>query len=120
MLNQLASKIHENSKAKGFYDKELNVGEKLMLVVTEISEALEAYRSGKFADRPTFDSMIASGKIFREAFEMEIKDSFEDELADAVIRLLDLAKACNIDIDFHVNNKHKFNETRPYKHNKVL
>ena len=49
-LNQLRDEIHANAKEKGFYDNPREVGTLLMLVVTEVAEALEADRIGRFSD----------------------------------------------------------------------
>ncbi|MDV7400066.1 hypothetical protein RZS08_52105, partial [Arthrospira platensis SPKY1] len=43
-LNSLSNQIYEANKAKGFWDKERNVGELLMLVTSELGEAMEAHR----------------------------------------------------------------------------
>jgi cell fate (sporulation/competence/biofilm development) regulator YlbF (YheA/YmcA/DUF963 family) len=48
MINQLAKEVHENAKAKGFFDKEKNIGEMLALIHSEVSEALEADRKNKY------------------------------------------------------------------------
>lgn len=115
MLNELASNIFEANKEKGFWDGERNIGELLMLVTSELSEALEAHRKGRKADRYGF-----SWKNDRkEDFEEFIKDSFEDEIADVVIRLLDMCGGLGIDIDFHVTEKLEYNKTRPHKHGKA-
>ena len=45
-LKETAIQIYENNRAKGFWDKERNVGEMLMLVNSELCEALEADRNG--------------------------------------------------------------------------
>ena len=37
-LNELAELCHSIAKEKGFWDKERNIGEALMLIVTEIAE----------------------------------------------------------------------------------
>ena len=44
--------------------------------------------------------------------------SVEFELADVVIRVLDLAEALHIDLEWHIEQKHKYNTMRPYKHGK--
>jgi hypothetical protein len=36
MLNNLSKQIYESNKAKGFWDQERNIGETLMLVITEL------------------------------------------------------------------------------------
>ena len=43
MLNELSKKIYENAVDKGFWESD-NLAEKFMLVVTEISEAVERLR----------------------------------------------------------------------------
>ena len=52
-------------------------------------------------------------------FHQVIKDTFEDELADVFIRLLDLVGALDIDIDFHIREKIRHNASRPRKHGKT-
>jgi len=95
-LNDLAQQIHENAKANGFWDEARNTGEVFMLIVSELSEALEADRKGKRASIVNFTSALGGLHVdqyndgyIRFVFEMYIKDTFEDELADVVIRILD-------------------------------
>jgi NTP pyrophosphatase (non-canonical NTP hydrolase) len=47
-----------------------------------------------------------------------VKDTFEDEIADTVIRLLDLSEGLGIDIEKHIRLKLEYNKTRPHKHGK--
>jgi len=51
-INELSKEVHQNAVDKGWWeDKEsFNVAEKLMLIVSEVSEAMEADRKGKRAD----------------------------------------------------------------------
>jgi NTP pyrophosphatase (non-canonical NTP hydrolase) len=116
-LNILAERIHNGNKNRGFWDTERNVGEMLMLVVTELSEALEAHRSGKFFNKANKINYLESEDMV-QAFKDNVKDTFEDEIADAMIRLLDMCGGLGIDIDFHVSSKVLYNSTRPYKHGK--
>lgn len=109
--NEGAKIIFQNNKAKGFWNKELNIGERLMLVTSELGEALEAHRKNRFADFSDFEDTP-------ESFAKHIKDTFEDELADTIIRLLDLCGGLEIDIEKHINLKLEYNKTRPYLHGK--
>ena len=87
--------------------------------VKEIAEALEADRKNKRADLSAFfDKEPCEIFPFREKFEVHVKDTFEDELADATIRLLDLSTALGIDLEMHVLLKMQYNEGRGYKHGK--
>lgn len=117
MLNQLAKKISEANKAKGFTTATDNIGQTLMLVVSEVAEALEADRKGKYANLKEFNHAITPVN-FKSHFEELVKDSFEDEIADAIIRLLDLAGAKEIDIQRHIELKLQYNTTRESKHGK--
>ena len=55
---------------------------------------------------------------FCSTFVMLAKDTFGDEIADALIRIFDLAGGFGIDLDFHVSQKLRYNATREYKHGK--
>lgn len=86
-LNHLRDRAYKIAYNHGFHDKELSNEHFLCLVISELMEAVEADRKGKRANIKTFN------------FEYDIKDTIEDELADACIRLLDLAGLRSIDID---------------------
>ncbi|BDS10944.1 nucleoside triphosphate pyrophosphohydrolase family protein [Aureispira anguillae] len=101
-LTVLAQKIHALNQAKGFWDKHRSVGELLMGVTAELSGAMEAYQESTPANWDLYDAGIYSPK---EAFEHYIQHTFEDKIAGAIIRLLDLAAGMNIDIERHVRVK---------------
>ena len=93
MLNRYAKDCHQRAVAKGFWDETHSVGHYLMLVVSELSEAVEADRIGKWAKLTpdTIDTLKRiAGAPYAQEFLREVKDRVEDEIADAVIRLLDL------------------------------
>ena len=125
MINKLAQEVHENAKSKGFYDGEKNIGEMLCLIHSEVSEALEADRKKeKNFNRSVWNYKISEMKnplpdgVFGSMFRSEIKDSFEDELADIMIRVMDLAAFKEIDLEFHIEQKMRYNSTREHKHGK--
>jgi len=64
---------------------------KLALVHSEVSEATEAARN-------------------------KDRENFMEEIADVVIRCLDLADAMNFDLEESMRDKMEFNWTRPPKH----
>lgn len=116
-LNKLASEIHQNNRDKGFYDKERNLSEILCLIHSEVSEALEAVRSYKSVCEGDMKELRANG--FDEGlFKSRVKGTFEDEIADIIIRTLDLAAYQGIDIQSHIEMKLRYNKTRPHKHGK--
>ena len=125
-LNDFCKEVFEANKIKGFDVSKENIGQTLMLVVSELSEALEAHRKGYSANREFFDieketysEFKPEYQRFKEAFETNIKDTFEDEIADAAIRIFDLCGGLGIDIDWHIKHKRRYNSLRPYKHGKA-
>jgi len=120
-LNELRDKAFAYAKKQGFHDQPANFGEQLMLIVSELSEALDADREGRWAkfswilDIETTDF---SDSGIRDSYEKKCKGTVEEEIADTVIRLCDLAGLYNIDLDWHVRAKMAYNETRPHLHGK--
>lgn len=103
--NQLAAEIHANSLKHGWWESNPSTEHFLTLVVCELAEAVEADRVERKADVTTFERRIQEKPSEHEAatyqqryaywFEAYIKDTVADELADAAIRLLDIAGAHN-------------------------
>lgn len=126
MINDLSKRIHQANVQKGFYeDKNKNIPEILCLIHSEVSEALEAHRKGNHSDSNVIKQLSESkdkenivNVAFEEIFKEHIKDTFEDEIADAIIRLLDLCGFLDINIESHIEAKLRYNSTRPFKHGK--
>lgn len=105
--NILAADIHTNSLKHGWWEDKPSDEHFLTLVVCELAEAVEADRKGTKSDIVLFERRIQEKPSEHEAatyeqryaywFEAYIKDSVGDELADAAIRLLDIAGAHNYD-----------------------
>lgn len=92
-LNRYAKDCHQRSVAKGFWDVPHSIGHSLMLAYGELHEAIEADRLDKWAKltpKAKENLRVVSGATFTQGFLWFVKDRVEDEIADAVIRLLDL------------------------------
>jgi len=100
-ISATANCIHMNARAKGWWDTERNDGEMIALIHSELSEALEYARKGNPPDDkvPELSGVAA-------------------ELADTVIRIMDLCVGRGIDLGQAIVLKHNFNTTREYKHGK--
>ena len=117
-LNKLRDEIHEYAINKGFWDNQRETGTLLMLCVSELAEAMEADRKDRYADLELIEKDKEDFIDFKWSFENSIKDTFEDELADTIIRILDLCGAKGIDIERHIELKMMYNATRERMHGK--
>lgn len=120
-INKLVELSHTNAVEKGFYDTgDFNIPEKLMLIVSEVSEALEDYRKlGDSMDlrKEKFESKVNGFLYDQQTEDVSLKPvGFPSELADVIIRVCDLAGRMNFDLGQAVVNKIQFNFTRPYRH----
>jgi NTP pyrophosphatase (non-canonical NTP hydrolase) len=78
--------------------KDAFIAQKVALVMSKCGEALEAMR--------------------KQNYGLEKKDTFEDEIADVMIRLCDLCGELNIDIEKQIEWKINHNKSRENKHGK--
>ena len=178
-INELRNEAYSIAKANGWHEEEHSDSHWLMLIITEIAEAVQADRDNRHADVAKFKEWQGNSlplseetriRRFKEDFEAYIKNTVEDELSDVVIRCLDLAglrkvelppirvghsnirmdftafcfntvhvvamtkvplgerleniiermfvycEFKNIDIEWFIRQKMKYNKLRPYKH----
>lgn len=101
IITQVQDRIHRSCVDAGWYTDlstgkrmQRNVPEMLALIHSEISEALEGYRKMLMDDHLPERLMI------------------EVELADAVIRIMDLAGYLDLDLGAAVREKFAYNQTR--------
>lgn len=104
----LCLRSHLLAREKGFYDPAPTIDRQLLLVVSEIVEAQDALRSG----RDAHDEWLRDDDLKPEGFTYE--------LADAVIRICDLAASLSLDLAGAIERKHAFNATRPPKHGRAF
>lgn len=116
-IKELCKEAHENARKHGFWEdwdsicwedgldrneastldiQELfnsAIAKRLMLIVSELGEALEALRN-------------------------DDRENFAEELADVAIRLADLCGGIGIDLESEIKQKMEKNRKRGYKHGK--
>lgn len=125
-INELAKEVHECAVAHGWWEKPPSLPEALCLIHGELSEALEEYRDG---------SPLVYGTCALSPEDCEFSGVCDNvgtpggavagpckpegiavELADVILRTLDLMAALGVDVDAVVMAKHKYNLGREYKH----
>lgn len=121
-IRNLVKESHKTAILKGFWGND-NIPEKIMLIVTELSEAVEALRRN---NRQPYKIAINEVTKRKNKFNVKIgkakrvwsKDTFEDEIADTFIRLADLCGQMNIDVEWQLGEKMKYNKKREHLHGK--
>lgn len=110
-LRELQNILHAMAITKGWWAEHCDatgvirltpheLAAKLCLIHSEVSEALECVRRGEL-----------------ETFERDGKpEGLPSELADVVIRCLDLAGALGIDLGAEIERKRAYNATRTHRH----
>lgn len=95
-LNDYRDESHQSSVDAGWWNDFNNhtIAAKLCLVHSEVSEAMEGVRKGKQDDHLPHRSMV------------------EVELADALIRIFDIAGKLDLDLEGAYNEKRDYNAKR--------
>ena len=100
-INECAKDCHEAAVKAGWWHdakgtkKDRNIGELLCLIHSEISEAMEGARKGLMDNHLKHKSMM------------------EVELADAIIRIFDLAESKGFKLGQTIYEKLEYNKSRP-------
>lgn len=132
-VNELKREVHKTAVEHGWWDIDggnRNMGEMMMLMVSEISEALESYRDSEpplwfkhnfgpdFMHGPDVFSKphdaYSEGETFRG--KLGKPEGIAAEFADVIIRILDTCEKLDIPITRALVVKHAYNKTRPYRH----
>jgi NTP pyrophosphatase (non-canonical NTP hydrolase) len=112
-LNYMAREIAKWSVGKGWITDWRNVPEKLMLVVTELAEAMEWYRHFSQEDFAELGQGLKDVSSERGSTALV---GFRQEIADTVIRLLNLSASLGINLEGEIAAKMEINEKRPHRH----
>ena len=89
-LALIGIEIHKNAVNKGFWDEELPPSHYQGMIVSELGEMINAHRAGLIT-KVNLDELIneTDDEKFKKRFEEGVKNNWEDEAADVVIRALD-------------------------------
>lgn len=88
--NKLIDQCHSAAKKNGWWDEPRPHEEIVLLIKSELFEAMDAYRIDKRVLLPLLEYIkVIREKDFKQQFKINIKDTFEDEIADTAIRIFD-------------------------------
>jgi NTP pyrophosphatase (non-canonical NTP hydrolase) len=102
MINTFVKMAHENALDKGWWEEDRTFGELVVLMHSELSEAIEDYRNGK-----------AFAEIY---FEGDKPCGIPIELADCIIRIFDTCGRHGINLEEAIIMKMAYNRTREKRH----
>ncbi len=97
------------NKSKGWHSTGATFLERLVMIHSEISEAVEAFRDPELMTKPI-------GEIHYDASKPDKPIGVASELADVLIRLADACGVHNIELSEATMVKLRYNLTRPYRH----
>lgn len=112
-LNELAEKCHAVAVSKGWYEKKRPFTDLCLLLHTEVSEMAEEWRAGRTPTECYYNTAKALSNGWMKVPKPE---GIPSELADLIIRALDMCDYYGIDIDAAVEEKIRYNELRPMRH----
>ncbi|ASA22603.1 hypothetical protein [Paenibacillus donghaensis] len=101
-INNLVSDAHQNAIDHGWWENPKSFGELISLMHSELSEAIEDHRNGKEYDNVFYVDEKPCG--------------IPIEFADVIIRIFDACGYYKIDLESAIEEKMKYNLSRPYKH----
>lgn len=110
LLSEIISESYNTAVEKGWWedDIERSVGTVLMLMVTELAEAMEEHRDGHALDEIWYqpEGSPKAGK----------PEGVTVELADVIIRIADFCGHYKLPIHRAIREKLAYNKTRPHRH----
>jgi len=96
-LAKLQQRIWDVATAHGWHEQPIPTAQYCGLIMTEMAEAIEADRNGRRSEDAEFKRALTFGAVnkdsyFKACYKDYIKGSIEEEFADVVIRVLDMAQ----------------------------
>lgn len=119
-ISELVEAAHANAVSKGWWDKNPSFGETIALIHSEASEALEDFRNGKQPTEVWYEAENGARTDVQNGL-FQKPCGIPSELADIVIRVMDVCGHYGIDLEKAIQEKMAYNATRPQRHGgKVL
>jgi NTP pyrophosphatase (non-canonical NTP hydrolase) len=100
-IKDVQQRCFEQAEEKGWLERPVEVPEQVALICSEACEGLEAWR-----EKQPYSWTDASGK----------PQGIGNEYADVIIRVCHYATLLNINLEYEIERKLAYNQTRPYRH----
>lgn len=105
-IAEMTHQVRQVNTEKGWRTGTNTFGDYIALLHSELSEALEAYRDHRLED--------ATEVVYGS--HLPKPEGVGSEMADVLIRLLDVCDIYGIDLSAEFWRKLEYNRTRPYQH----
>lgn len=125
-IKEWQQEVHQGARDRGWYDGELGerspvrITSMLALIHSEASEAVEDVRAGQM------ETTLCPTRLYPASAYLDWESSpppqplrpegFPSELADIMIRCMDLAEWLGIDLEEQIRIKNEYNRTRGTRH----
>ena len=106
-LRDIQKAVWRTAEEHDWHKDDDNIPVKLVMIHSEVSEALEEYRNTPPECEVSY--------LYYSA-DSDKPQGFGVELADIVIRVLDLAEMLGMDLTDLILTKMEYNRSRPYRH----
>jgi len=109
-IHMLIEASHTLGKDRGFWEKEKDLREEILYILSNVGDIAKAVKKGRKADWTNYEASINTldRKEYldpkeiefskKEYFKTYIKDSFEDEIANVILRITDIMGGKKINI----------------------
>lgn len=121
-IHTLIQTSHALGKDKGFWDTEKDLREEMLYIFSNVGDIAKAFKKNRRANWNSYERSVISLNCVdvserkfekKEIYKQHIKDTFEDEIANVILRITDLLGGKKIDII----SAHPWIE--PFEHNKL-
>ncbi|MCJ8173195.1 MazG nucleotide pyrophosphohydrolase domain-containing protein [Clostridium botulinum] len=116
-IKEMVNDAHRNAIDHGFWKEEQNIITKMCVKEFE-DEEIKAVKRAFMCQRLMLIVSEVSEAV--NALRKDDKENYAEELADIILRTSDTSLGDTVDIEKEIKKKMKKNRSRPYKHGKVF
>ena len=104
LIQKYINQSYKIAKEKGFYPDNSTIGKHITGIISELYETYESHRSGNFTNKNIyttnwFNNPNSLSNTWCDLYIKNVKDTFEDEATDIIIRIFNLAAHLNIKLN---------------------